>query len=325
MDHLQGGTGAEAVGAVTDDQLYAAAQLYYQQEATQAEVAASLGTSRATVSRWLNEARRRGIVQIQVLRPARPDADDLADRVSAFLKVQQVYLSAPVAPVRRAGDNPLGRTLAAGVGRALEAVGLRPGDALLVSSGRTIYEVAKVGLPRLPGVVVVPTVGGNDQPEAWYQTNAITRIVADSVGGKPTNLFAPALPGPDMYATLRAEPSIQRVLDLWPLARCALIGIGAPPLLRADLPAFVPVSSPSLRDAVGDVCARFFDRDGAEVGFSGSDRLLSIELATLKTIPTVIAVAAGQHKVTAIVAGARAGYFNQLVTDTDTARHILAA
>ena len=318
-------TGGEAPGAVTDEQLYAAAQLYYEQDATQAEVAASLGTSRATISRWLEEARRRGIVQIRVIRPARPDVDELADRVAAVLGLKHVYLSETVPPVRRAGDNPLGRVLAAGVGRALEAVDLMPGDALLVGSGRTIYEVVNVGLPRLPGVVVVPTIGGNDQPEAWYQTNEIARMVAENVGGRARYLFAPALPGPDLYLTLQAEPSIQRVLGLWPLARCALIGVGAPPLLRTDVPGFVPLSSPSLRDVVGDVCSRFFDRAGVEVGFPGSDRLLSIDLATLKDIPTVIAVAVGQNKVSAIVAGARAGYFNRLVTDTETAHHILAS
>ena len=50
--------------------LYAAAKLYYTDDATQAEVAAQLGTSRATVSRLLAEAKRRGIVRIEVVPPA---------------------------------------------------------------------------------------------------------------------------------------------------------------------------------------------------------------------------------------------------------------
>ena len=74
---------------------------------------------------------------------------------------------------------------------------------MLVSSGRTIYEVARFELPRLPGVVVAPTVGGTDQPEAWFQTNEITRLVAERIGGRPTFLFAPALPGPDLLRRCR--------------------------------------------------------------------------------------------------------------------------
>jgi DNA-binding transcriptional regulator LsrR (DeoR family) len=38
--------------------MYSAARLYYLEDATQADVAQRLGTSRATVSRLLSEARR---------------------------------------------------------------------------------------------------------------------------------------------------------------------------------------------------------------------------------------------------------------------------
>jgi hypothetical protein len=44
-------------------------------------------------------------------------------------------------------EDVLGSVLAPAVGRALSAVGLAQGDVLLVSSGRTIYEVARFDLP----------------------------------------------------------------------------------------------------------------------------------------------------------------------------------
>lgn len=47
--------------------LYTAARLYYEEDATQAEIADQLGTSRATVSRLLAEAKRQGIVRIEVV------------------------------------------------------------------------------------------------------------------------------------------------------------------------------------------------------------------------------------------------------------------
>jgi len=218
----------------------------------------------------------------------------------------------------------MGSVLAPAVGRALTAAGLLPGDILLVSSGRTVYEVAQFDLVPLPGVLVAPTVGGNDQPDEWYQTNEITRLVANRVGGRANYLFAPALPGPDLYPSLRNDPSIQRVLHLWPHARCALMGIGAPPLLRSDIPQFVPTRSNALRAAVGDVCSRFYDRDGREVPFEGGDRLIAVELEALRHIPVTIGVAIGAEKVESIIAGARGGYFNQLVTDPATAEAILA-
>ena len=173
------------------------------------------------------------------------------------------------------------------------------------------------------GVIVAPTVGGNDQPEDWYQTNEITRLVANRIGGRASYLFAPALPGPDLYPSLLNDPTIQRVLHLWPRARCALMGVGAPPLMRSDIPRFVPVGSDSLRSAVGDVCSRFYDRAGQPVDFEGRERLIAIELETLRHIPVTIAVAVGKDKIDSIIGGALGGYFNQLVTDPGTAAAIL--
>ncbi|GAA3701000.1 sugar-binding transcriptional regulator [Gordonia hankookensis] len=301
--------------------LYAAAKLYYSEDATQAEVAAQLGTSRATVSRLLAEAKRQGIVRIEVVPPTGAEDGDLAERVAQAIGLTSVHLSLPLpAPAPgRTGVDVMGGTLAPVVARALAGAGLLPGDVLLVSSGRTVYEVAQFELTSLPGVLVVPTVGGNDQPEAWYQTNEITRLIADRVGGRPNYLFAPALPGPDLYRSLLNDPAIERIIRLWPHARAALMGVGAPPLLRSDIPQFVPTSSVSLRDSVGDVCSRFFDRDGAAVDFEGGDRLIAVELELLRHIPVGIAVAVGADKVESVIAGARGGYFNQLVTDPATA------
>ena len=303
--------------------LYAAAKLYYLEDATQAEVAEQLGTSRATVSRLLSEARRQGIVRIQVIAPETTSPDDLAVQLAAALGLDSVEISAPLPASTSGPADVMGSVLAPAVGRALAAVQFNPGDILLVSSGRTVYEVSRFELPQLPGVVVAPTVGGTDQPEAWYQTNEISRRVAERVGGRAMYLFAPALPGPELYETLQHDPSIQRVLHLWPHARCVLTGVGAPPLLRAQAPQFIDTSSVALVEAVGDICSRFFSRGGAPVTFPGSDRLIALDLETLKQVPVVIAVASGPEKVAPLVAGARAGFFDHLVTDPRTARLVL--
>ena len=303
--------------------LYAAAKLYYLEDATQADVAAQLGTSRATVSRLLSEARRQGIVTIQVTAPETLGADGLAERLAAALGLASVEISAPLPAPSTGPADVMGSVLAPAVARALRAVALAPGDVLLVSSGRTVYEISRYDLPPLPGVIVAPTVGGTDQPEAWYQTNEITRRVAERVGGRAMYLFAPALPGPELYETLQHDPAIQRVLHLWPHARCLLTGVGAPPLLRAQAPQFIDTSSAALVEAVGDICSRFFSRSGAPVTFPGSERFIALDLETLKQIPVVIAVASGADKVAPLIAAARAGFFNHLVTDPQTARLVL--
>lgn len=299
--------------------MYAAATLYYLEDANQAEIAERLGTSRATVSRLLSEARRYGIVRIEVVPPMVVDNEALSERTAEGLGLDAVYLAPSSA------GTPLGtRALAPALFAALQAVELRAGDVLLVSSGRTVYEVAQADLPALPGVVLAPMIGGQDEPEAWYQPNEIARQFAAKVGGHPSFLYAPALPGPALHKTLLKEPSIERILELWRSARCAVLGIGAPPLTRESIPGFVPTDAVSLREAVGDVCSRFYDRNGAPVPFPGSDRLMSTGFEVLRGIPVTIGLAVGAEKVVSIAAGARAGYFNRLVTDAATATALIA-
>jgi DNA-binding transcriptional regulator LsrR (DeoR family) len=162
-------------------------------------------------------------------------------------------------------------------------------------------------------------IGGQDEPEVWYAPNEIIRQFAVRLGGDPVFLYAPALPGPELHDTLLHDPSTRRVFELWSQARCAVLGVGAPPLTRASLPRFIASDTGSLRESVGDVCSRFYDVRGEAVAFPGSERLIATDFERLRRIPTTIAVAAGAVKVPSIRTGAASGYFNQLVTDADTA------
>ena len=299
--------------------MHAAAFLYFMEDATQADIAVRLGTSRSTVSRLLSEARRQGIVRIEVVAPVSADDTTLEARTAEALGLRSVYVT------RVARDDMIGVTLAAKLSIALEKVGLRPGDVLLVSSGRTVYEAAQGELPRLPGVLVTPMLGGQNEGQAWYQTNEITRQVAEKIGGRPVFLYAPALPAPPLYERLVEDPDTRRVLELWGEARCAIVGVGGPPLSRLSLPGFLVQDSLTLRDAVGDVGSRFFNLEGEPVPFEGESRLIAMTLDAIRQVPTTIALAVGQEKVPGILAGARSGFFTELVTDSPTAAALLAA
>jgi DNA-binding transcriptional regulator LsrR (DeoR family) len=299
--------------------MHTAATLYYEQEATQAEVAERLGLSRTTVSRVLSEARRAGIVRIEVVAPVDRDTEELAARLAAALGLERAWL--PALPVR----GSVGEALAPALSTALQAAGLGRGDVLLVSTGRTIWEAAQGALAPLPGVTLAPMIGGQDEPEVWYAPNEIIRQFGVRLEGDPVFLYAPALPGPELHETLRHDPSTRRVFELWTQARCAVMGVGAPPLTRASLPRFIASDTASLRGSVGDVCSRFYDAAGDAVAFPGSDRLIATSLERLRRIPVTIGVAAGAVKVPSILTGAASGYFNQLVTDADTALALLDA
>jgi len=299
--------------------LYRAARLYYLEDATQAEVAEALGTSRPTVSRLLAEARAVGIVHIEVREPEAMDTRDLADQLARAIGLTRAWVSAGSAAPS------LGRSLAPGLSAALLAADLRRGDAVLVSSGASVHAVSQADLPKLPGVLLAPTVGGRDEPEEYYQTNEITRRMAVKMDGTAVLLYAPALPGPALHELLMQDESILRVTRLWRSARAAILGIGAPPTTRTSMPSVLRKDAERLGEAVGDICQRPYDRTGAPLPFPDAERLVAMGLDELPLIPHAIGVAVGPAKINGIMVAARAGYINELVTDSPTARLLLEA
>lgn len=311
------GENSDASTRFAPDVLYRAAHLYYLEDATQAEIAVLLGTSRPTVSRLLAEARATGIVHIEVRDPAQVSSAELAGDLTRALGLRAAY----VAP--SSSGRQLGAVLASGVSQALVAAAMKAGEALLVSSGATMHAVAQQSLPALPGVFVAPTVGGVDEPGAFYQTNEITRTIAVKVHGTPVLLYAPLQPSENLFRVLLDDEATRRVTRLWDTAQVALLGIGAPPRARQSRPSVLARDDEALDSAVGDICARPFDGEGRPIRFAGSDRLVAMDLDALTRIPVTIGAAVGADKVPAITAAARAGWVNTLVTDVPTARALV--
>lgn len=301
------------------DTVYQAARMYYLEDATQAEIAARLGVSRPTVSRLVSEARRAGLVRIEVVDPFRDETAALGERLRVVLGLQAVHLAAVT------HEATLGADLAAPLGRALAGMELIPGDAVLVSSGRTVYDVAHSGMPRLPGVQLVPTVGGQADPTPWFQTNEITRAAAQRSGAIPAFLFAPALPSGAMRATLDDDPAFQHVVGLWSRAKGAVLGIGAPTSTRSALARGVPFEGDVFEHAAGDVCLNFYAPDGSAIEFPGSDRMVRTPREVLAAVPHAVGVAVGPEKVSSILGAVRGRLVNELVTDAATARALLTA
>lgn len=297
--------------------LHAAAHMYYLQDATQSQIADRLGVSRPTVSRLLAEARRIGLVRIEIVNPREPELDALAVRLREALGLDRVW----VAPGDQSGNVRTG--LAEQVADALAGMALAPGDGLLIASGNTLYEVARGPLPSLPGVVMIPTVGGVAEPEPWHQTNEIARSMAERTNARPVFLFAEAMPSAALYERLLDDPSFQHVRELWASAKGALLGIGAPPLSRGSISRSVPLDDEQMYRAVGDVALNFYDLAGDPVEFAGSDRMVRPTRDVLRAIPHTVGIAVGAGKAVSIRGAVRAGLITALITDERTANELL--
>jgi len=301
---------AEAADAKS--MVYTAASLYYDANLSQQEVAERLGVSRSTVSRLLQQARDYGIVRIEV-RPPSPVSELEVDLAGALGLRRAVVI-----PESVASEGP--RALVAPAIDELARLALVPGDVLAVSSGETIWQVARAaGLPRLDGVRLVPALGGWDERDVRFQTNEIARRMADASGADVSLLHAPGLPSPELHRSVLSDPETAGRLALWDKLAGALVGIGKAPNQRQVASEPVLHHRHCLTDACGDVALRHFDLEGRTVEFPDEDRLLAVSRDQLRAAGTVIGVAGGLDKGPSLVGAARAKLVDIVVTDVPTA------
>ena len=306
-----------------DDPYVWACWLYYEDGMTQGDIADVMGISRATVNSYLAEARERGIVNISI-EPAR-----LASlTVARELKRHFGLVDCLVVP---SDDNarPLIERLGGAGAQALQRL-LKSGDTIAVSWGRTVLSVGERAFASgLQDVTVVQATGGTRASFA-YTPELCAASIADAVGGKLTNISAPAIVSTtEIRDMLLREPLIESQFQTLSRANKALFGISSQrPNSTIHSSGFfesVSLQDYLARNAVGVVAGRFIDGHGRPISGPLDDRTIGISLEMLKNIGLRIAVAGGFDKVPAILAALRGGFANVLITDAATARGILNA
>ena len=299
--------------------LVTVADLYYLQDRTQAEIARALRISRPHVSRLLKRARETGIVSISV-RPPFGLSTELAEELGKLFPLRDVR-------VISAGGAPLPRVAEAAA--SYLASRIQRESVVGVSWGRTVRMIADV-VPSDPrrSVEVVPLVGGMGPVGDEIHANEIARRLASRLGGKYYVLNAPALAErANARAMLVRDPTVRGILERARKADVAVVGIGgmvaSSTLVRVGY--LKPDHLRRLRasGAVGDICSRFFGKDGAPCQSPLTDRVVGIELNDLRQLPWVVGAAVGTEKAPAILGALCGGYINVLVTDETTARAVL--
>ena len=313
--------------------------MYYLDEMGQHDIAAIMGISRSQISRLLARARELGIVRISV------DEYDPRDReLEAHLVARHGLRRAVVVRTPDLAERGAART--AQVRRAVgyfaaPAVAdlIQPPATLGLAGGRTLAELigylapraeaaAPAVAPTAAGVTVLQLMGNIGPTASEIDAVDLSRRIAQRYGGAFYTLNAPAI-AQDRAARdhFLAHDHIRLVLKLFASLDVALVGIGS-----LDESAFIDrgvlpdADLKALRaaGAVGEICGRFFDRDGAECRSSYRDRVIGIELETLRRCPEVVAVTNGAGRAPAVRAALAGGLVNGLVIDDAGARALLA-
>ncbi|MHB9857110.1 sugar-binding transcriptional regulator [Streptomyces sp. YIM S03343] len=313
-------------GAEADRQrvalLLKVARMYYEANATQAEIAKELGWSRPTVSRMLRECRELGIVRIEVghvLERAGYLEERLMEKFS-LSAVRVVGARSSAALMEQTGR----------VAASYLSSVLRDDMVIGVSNGRSLAAlVSQMPHSRHFGTCVAQIIGSLGPDNPMIDGPTICRRLANAIGGTYRALPAPLIVGDaSTCAALQRERVISATLTMGTAADIAVVGIGTTASPDSGHIFEGWISDEDARrirksGAVGHLCAQFYDAAGQIVPTEFSDRTIGIGAAALRNIPLVIAVAPGRERARAILGALRGGYLDVLVTDEHTAGAVL--
>lgn len=305
------------------------ARMYHERGLRQSEIAAELHISQPRVSRLLKRAVELGVVRITISVPSGVHTD-LEDALEARFGLAEAVVT-DTGSSDADDEGSVERALGAAAAVYLETT-LIGGDSIGISSwSSTLLAAVEAMRPSTGQVVeeVVQLVGGVGDPRVQVEATRLLSSFASATGATPVFLPAPGLLGSSQAReSLMGDPSVTQVTAHWAALTTALVGIGTldpSPLLRSSGNGISDADQDQLRTlgAVGDVCLRFFDAEGAPVASGLDERVIGVSAADLRRIPRRIAVAGGVRKVSAIRGALRGGWANVLVTDVTAAQVLL--
>jgi DNA-binding transcriptional regulator LsrR (DeoR family) len=296
------------------------AQLYYNENLSQREIADRLGVSRSLIALYLQRAREQEIVKIQVIDP-RDAYASLALELRQLTGLEHVE----VMPHSHMSGELARRAIAASAAKFLETR-LQDGDILGLGWGRTMTRMVELFAPSSPRAIdVVPLLGESGYTRSYSQMNQLVMQTAEHFGGTPHFLLTPMLVGsPELRDMLLNDPVVSGVVENWSHLTIACFGIGVLPPTPGMIFYIGEENLPGLIDqgAVGDVCVIPYDRHGTLIYNQLTARMIGIRPEQLKQARHRIAVTTGIEKLTSVIGALRTGLITALFIDAELARGV---
>lgn len=299
-----------------------AARLYYELNFNQEEIAQKLGVSRPTISRFLQQAKDEGYVQIKIVHP-NENNHVLAERIESKFRLKK----AVIVSVPQFEDNMVKKYIGEAAANYLYDT-VKDGDIIATTWGTTLYQMAlQLNDKHVRDVKVVQLNGGVSHSETSTYAYEIVHLFGKAFHTVPYFIPLPALVDhPVVKQTIESDRHIRNILELGKQSNIAIVTVGAPTddsvLIRANY--FTDSDLDIIRaKAAGDICSRYIDNAGAICSDELNQRTIGINLEELKRKEQSILVAGGAKKVDGIYGALCGGYTNVLITDQFTARYLL--
>ena len=311
-----------------DTALANVALLYYGQGLTQSEIAKRMQVSRATIVNMLRESREKGIVEIRV-DGKHLSTSSLARDLKEKFGLRDVYVAM--------SDQRKGLTERAGLLAQVAQVGAaavldiaEPQDRIGVAWGETIMALSNM-MPRatIDDVEICQLIGSMTSSRVPASENCAIQM-ANKLGATVFTLHAPGIVAtPELAETFRNEPTIKAQLSRLDTMDMTIASIGntSPEthLAAAGMATTAEVDAARKAGAVGIICCRYIDAQGAALSIEPDARLIATSLASLRKPSKRLLVVCGTDRLDATLAAIRGGLVTHLCVDQDLAEALLEA
>lgn len=303
------------------------AQMYHVEHKRQAEIAAIMHMSQATVSRMLKRAEQENIVRTTIIPPPGTYAD-----LETALRDRYGLTEAIVIDCSEDRDGAIMARIGEAAAHFLE-VTLQQDEIIGVSSWsqsllRMVDNIHP--LKSAKAKYIVQILGGMGDASVQAHATELTARLAKLTGAESRLLLVQGITSSrEAKLVMLADPVVRGTMDLFGRLSLAVIGIGAvepSEMLARSGNVFSKQELTLLHEAgaVGEISFRFYDKDGQPVVTPLNDRVIGISLDELRKAERVMALAGGLSKTAAIAGALKLGLIDVLVTDKFTAARLTA-
>ena len=320
--------GKDDSNKISEDRLQkivATAQAYYEQCATQQQIADELNISRSQVSRYLEKAKELGIVSIQITQP-NSHSSEMEQRLKELFPVLKDVIVVPFSGVTHASSGVL---LGRAVANYLMDV-LHDGMSIGIGAGRAVQSVVQWLRPTSQNISVVQAMGSAGYFAQGVDYNLLAHEASNNLGSDLFIINAPIVLWKNAGTVdelLATNERLTQILNKSRNCNVYLIGVGAIEnedlFIKGGLLDEEEIASVREAGAIGNICASFFDENGVDCKPKFENRIMGVRREDMAKAQHSILVATGTAKVRAITGALRGGIVNVLATDSRTAEQII--
>lgn len=276
---------------LADRDLVRVATMYYKEEMKQSDIAKQLGISRQLVSKYLVDARVKGIVDINI-------NSSSAYSVQLELSLQKAFGLKRVAVLdtsyleKQEIEKLIVQTAIAAFRKDIAKA-----HSIGVSWGRVLRRlVDEYPYVNQPNSTIIPLIGGMGSDKVEVHSNQIAHDLSRKMRAKCKYLYVPALvDSKDMRDRLVENVTVKDVLEDGKKVDFAIVGIASPFSKSNTMTEIGYIDQKDITDlseahVIGDVNSRFFDVEGNEVSCRINENVIGINLEDIRKIDKVCAI-----------------------------------